>query len=155
MTTQEFITSRTKHDHVFFTAWRVQTETLSDVPEHMKMCRWFPEFGGKIKAVRKVSIQSDMHLPEFPKSITDKTHMETYIEIETDHAIACIVDFVSGAEVGGVIVKGGKKCCSKTLGTWRKYGSKRGHGMSWLRAKFGLGLCKSPESEFSSGVPRG
>lgn len=143
----EFITSRSKHGHIFYTAWRVQVEAISDIPEHMKLCRWYPEFGHMIKAVRRVKVQSDMYLPEYPdKIISDHSPVDTYIEIETDHAIACIVDFVSGADIQGVIVKGGRKPKSYTLGTWRKYGCKRGHGMGWLRSKFGRGLCKSPES---------
>lgn len=156
MTTQKFITNRTKKlgdgtTRIFHTMWEVTTEELSDVPEHMKVCRWYPEFGGKIKAVRRVNVRSDIYMPEHPSTeIPSHNWGDTVIEIETDHAIACIVDFTSGAEVGGVIVKGsargrGKNLCM-TLGTWRKYGHKRGHGMAWIRAKFHQGLCKSPES---------
>lgn len=151
MTTQEeFLSSYRKNNHTFHTAWRVQTEVLSDVPEHMKVCRWYPELSHLIKAVRRVSIQSDVYLPAYPdNTLTENSPVNTYIEIETDHAIACIVDFATGAEVGGVIVKSGftlAKRRAMTLGTWRKYRAKRGHGMAWLRAKFGRGLCKSPES---------
>jgi hypothetical protein len=44
------------------------------------------------------------------------------------------------------LVLGGLRGKSMTLGTWRKYGGKRGHGMAYLRALTGMGRCTSPES---------
>lgn len=167
--TQKFISERTQKLRVapgtmlngelvpthktFYTAWEITTEVLSDIPENMKSARWYPEFGGQIKAVRQVKVRSNMYLPEFPETanIPDHNWGETYIEIETDHAIACIVSFTGAPEVQGVIVKGyrarGKKPECMTLGTWNKYNGKRGHGMSWLRYKHARGLCQSPESK--------
>jgi hypothetical protein len=142
----KFITSRVKHNHTFYTGWSYTVES-AEIPEALKFDRWYKAFGDKIIAVRRVTVQQEMSLNgEMPNFNTHFCPKETYLEVETATAIACIVEFVSGSDVQGVIVKGGRKAKSHTLGTWRKYGCKRGHGMAWLRAKQGLKQCTSPES---------
>lgn len=151
MNTQDFTSSRVKAGHTFYTQYRVITDT-AELTETHKASRWFKAFGHQITAVRKVSIASDIFVPgrtppDFNSKMMPWAH---YIEVETPFAIACIVDFYDcPSDVRGLILKDGrsdKTNTAKTLETWRKYGSKRGLGMSWLRAKHGLGWCKSPES---------
>ena len=153
--TNKFITSRKSHGRVFLTQWRIVTGPCELTEEH-KTSRWFKAFGSAITKVEKVSVQSDMLLTG-PTS-TVKTEAEwaehakviwadVFTIVHTSHGSACIVNFTGGSEVSGFIgrrLKGRDK--AKTLGTWRKYGSKRGHGMSWLRAMAGQKLCTSPES---------
>jgi len=124
--------------------------TLTD--EH-KSSRWFKAVGSLITRVEKVSVQSDMLLEGYaPKTEAEwAEHAKliwptTYTVIHTAKGSACVVDFQSGSDIAGVIVSRGRKPKALTLGTWRKYGSKRGHGMAWLRAEFGLGRCTSPEA---------
>jgi len=153
METQTFITSRKKFDRTFLTQWRV-TSQPAELTEAQKATRWYQVIGQSILAVTKVSVQSELHLEGHAlKTEADwedhakRIFPETYTVIHTAHGTACIVQF-EVATIQGITMNGGGRSKPKafTLGTWRKYGSKRGHGMAYLRAMAGMGRCTSPES---------
>ena len=148
MTIKTFTTSHKKSGHMFLTQWRVATEPGSLTEAHMGS-DWFRAVGAGILGIEKMTIQHEVLLdgstPKTEEQWAACTRFETYTVIHTFHGSACIIDFVDRSEMGGVVVNGGRKPKSLTLGTWRKYGDKRGHGMSYLRALAGRGLCTSPE----------
>ena len=157
--TTTFTTSRTKHGHVFHTAYHVAVEE-AELPETVKQDRWYRVLAPFITKVVRWSVQSDTHLPEFPNhdwAQLAKIHFpdRTYV-VHTRFGTATIVEFKGHSEIQGMTYKSishefsasrvGHKSKALTLGTWKKYGGKRGHGMQQLRAAYGMGLCTSPES---------
>jgi len=153
-TTQTFTSSRKKHDHTFYTQWRVTTSP-GELTEAHKASRWYAAFGSDITKVERVSVQSEMLLEGRPaKTEADwADHAKAirpsiYTVVHTRYGNACIVDYQNDySDVAGVIVSRPRgKAKSLTLGTWKKYGSKRGHGMAWLRAMAGQKFCTSPDS---------
>jgi hypothetical protein len=149
METQTFITSRKKHGHTFLTAWRVQVES-AEIPEAIKFDRWYKVLAPFITKVERWAIQSDIHLPEYPDHNWDEKAKLVWpdrcLVIHTKFGTACVIEFTGGSAIQGITVNGERKPKALTLGTWKKYGSKRGHGMSYLRAMAGLGRCSSPET---------
>lgn len=147
-TTHEFMTSRSKHGHTFHTAHYVAITSGVELPESCKQDRWYKVLAPFITRVELWECQQDMHLPEFPKTrdwAANKYPDRTYV-VHTQQGTATIVMFQGGSAISGITYKSGRKNKALTLGTWRKYGHKRGHGMQQLRAMFGMGLCTSPEA---------
>lgn len=152
METQTFTTTRKKHGHTFSTAWRVAVEA-SKLAESCKGDRWYKAMAPFITKVEQWSIQSDMLLqgsavPTEAEWAEKAKHQwpDKIMVVHTKFGTACITMFQGGSAISGMTVNGPRKATSKTLGTWRKYGSKRGHGMGYLRAMAGLGRCTSPEA---------
>lgn len=152
-TTQTYTSSRKKHGRTFYTQWRV-TSSPGELTEAHKASRWYAAFGAEITRVERVSVQSDMLL----EGRSAKTEAEwadhaahlasNYTVVHTRYGKACIVDYQNDySDVAGVVVSRPRgKAKSLTLGTWKKYGAKRGHGMAWLRAMYGQKSCTSPEA---------
>jgi len=152
ITTHEFMTSRSKkigyrETQTFWTAHYVAI-TQTELPESCKNDRWYKVLAPFITAVELWECQSEMHLPEFPKKrdwAANKHPDRTYL-VHTPYGTATIVMFASGSAISGITFKSGRKNKALSLGTWRKYGSKRGHGMQQLRAMYGMKICTSPDS---------
>lgn len=133
--------------HISHTMWEVKRETLTSVPEEMRKDRWFQYVGAHILKVTKVTVRSDMFMPEYPREIPSHNWGDSYIEIQTALGTACVVQFKGHSDIQGVVLNNGRKTPkAHTMGTWRKYGHKRGHGMSWLRYQHAQKTCTSPES---------
>jgi hypothetical protein len=160
ITIHEFMTSRTKkigyqETKTFWTAHYVAITAGVELPESVKNDRWFKVLAPFITRVELWECQSDMHLPEYPKTrdwAANRFPDRTYV-VHTQYGTATIVMFASGSAISGITFKNNRSAKrfnqhlkSMTLGTWRKYGGKRGHGMQQLRAMFGMKLCTSPES---------
>jgi predicted secreted protein len=152
METTCFITSRTKHDRTFRTAWRVQVEE-SELTDKQKNGRWYQVLASFITKVERWSIQSDMLL----EGKQAPTHQEwgekaksqwpsCCTVIHTKFGTGVVIQFEGGSDLQGITVAGARKPKALTMGTWRKYGRKRGHGMAYLLAAQGMGLCGSPDS---------
>lgn len=142
-----FISTRKKSGRTFSTQWRVRTED-SELTEAHKAAAWFTAIGSYVTKVEKVTIQSDILLsgcePKTAAQWDEHAKViwpDVFTVIHTEHGSACIVEYRLGGQVAGVIANGK----SFTLGTWRKYGIKRGHGMSWLRSEHAQKRCTSPE----------
>lgn len=146
-----FITSRTKFDRTFRTAWRVQVEA-AELPESVKKDRWYRVLSPFITKVERWSVQQDMLLDGHSTPTTEqwdekaKSHWpDRTLVIHTKFGTGCVVLFEGHSDLQGITVASGRKAKAFTMGTWRKYGVKRGHGMQYLRAAAGMGLCGSPE----------
>jgi hypothetical protein len=146
-TTHDFTTTRTRRGHTSSYAYHVVVEA-AELPESVKKDRWYKVLAPFITKVERWSVQSDIgghahNWAELAKSIwPDRPYV-----IHTKFGTAAVVVFESCSALQGIMVRGsGRKSKAHTMGTWRKYGTKRGHGMAYLRAAAGMGLCSSPES---------
>lgn len=150
--TQIFTASRkVKGGRVLRTAYHV-TSVPHELTDSEKGSRWMAEFGAAITKVERVKIGSHTFLTDEPVDWASPYIIwDTYTVITTTWGQCCIVEFQDGYhEVQGIVFSTlatlGRKMECRTLGTWRKYGQKRGHGMKWLRMMAAAGQCKSPES---------
>lgn len=126
-------------------AYRMESEP-SELSAEQKASRWYAAFGESVIEVTRVRVAIEMLFGGKAQDWSSKSVCwDTYTVVCTAFGFACIVDFKDGSEVQGFIAAASGKAPCMTLGTWRKYRAKRGHGMAWLRIHAALGLCKSPE----------
>lgn len=135
------------NSNVTTTTYKVTSETI-ELTAQQQTTRWFKAFGHAILSVRKVQIQCAHDKMGEVDWNSGYLPVDSYIEIETANAIGCIVEFKEYSDVQGVVLKRSTKRERKafTLGTWRKYNGKRGHGMAWSRLQVAKGLSTSPET---------
>jgi len=94
----------------------------------MRGDRWYVEVGPAITAVRRVVVtRTGMFRGERLSSPLPSS----YVEIETPHGRACVVQFSDYSAIQGYVGAGG----ARKLGTWTKYRQVRGHGVAWLLAQ--------------------
>lgn len=147
-TTHEFETVRTikRTGHVSRMAYHVEISS-AELPESVKNDRWYKVLAPFITKVEQWAVQSDIggHAHNWAEKAKLVWPDRTFV-VHTKFGTATIVMFRDGSAIQGITVHGRKKAKAYTLGTWRKYGHKRGHGMQQLRAAAGMGLCSSPEA---------
>jgi hypothetical protein len=155
--THEFTTqSKRKNGYVHHRAFHVVIKSDVELSESVKAARWYPELAPAIVRVEQWTIQSDLHMPGTQHDWAEKAKLvwpTTQYVVHTQFGSAVITEIPAdhwnpaGAAISGIIFKaqGQRKGKALTLATWRKYGRKRGHGMAYLHAAYGLGYCTSPD----------
>ena len=150
--TVTFPVSRKMNGHVFHEQWRVTTSP-GELTEAHKSSRWYADFGSEITKVEKVEVLAQYSEgvkteEEWAEHARHRGGPSKYTVVTTPYGSTCIVDFVNNwSDVCGAIInRPGKRAKALTVGTSRKYGQKRGHGMAWLLAMAGQKRCTSPRS---------
>lgn len=99
----------------------------------MKAHRWYQEVGAHITKVCKVTVSRAMMYPsEGEMKTAEHTYPQTYIEVHTQYGRACVTDFTGQSELSGFV---GNDGTARNIGTWKKYGRVRGHGVAWMYAQ--------------------
>lgn len=144
----EFETSRKIRatGHVSKTAYHVEI-SAAELPESVKKDRWYKVLAPFITKVESWSVQSDIggHTHNWAE-LAKRIYPDRTFVVHTKYGTAAIKQFENHTDIQGITAVEGRKPKAFTMGTWRKYRTKRGWGMAYLRAAHGMGLCGSPES---------
>ena len=123
MATKTFVERTRKHGH----ETTVTVETFGSALGELRAerGRYWDYVGDHVTLAREVKVS-------FRNELGGEFH-DSYVEIETPFGVGCLVKFRdTGYELMAFVPHTGP---ALVHGCWKKYGSYRGHAVSWLRGK--------------------
>lgn len=121
MTSTTFVETSKNRLTSWTTEITVSRERVSLSKYRMERPRWFDYVGDHVIECFKVTVS-------FGKG--ESSWNDTYFEVVTPFGKGCVIDFQDGSELAAFIPNSGKALIT---GCWKKYGSYRGHAVSYLR----------------------
>jgi hypothetical protein len=126
MTPSTFVETSKNRAGSWTTKITVSREPVNLTKYRMERPRWFDYVGDVITECFKVTVTFGEECLGCHAPWTD-----TYFEVVTPYGKGCVIDYEHSSELEAFIPNSGKALIH---GCWKKYGSYRGHAVSYMRA---------------------